>query len=165
MTFSQLVKGDNVFIDANIMTYAAQPNPNWGPACLQLLQCVENQELFAFTSTAVIAEVSHRMMIEASVLFGWPFAGISNQLRSHLAAACKLTRFRAAVEKLLQSNIQIITVTQPHLLAALAVSQQVGLLTNDALIVAIMQARGLSKIASNDADSDRVPGITRYAPA
>jgi predicted nucleic acid-binding protein len=31
--------------------------------------------------------------------------------------------------------------------------------------VAIMQAHGLDKIASNDADFDRVPGITRYAPA
>jgi predicted nucleic acid-binding protein len=32
------------------------------------------------------------------------------------------------------------------------------------LIVAIMQANGLSKLASNDADFDRVPGLTRYAP-
>ena len=46
-----------------------------------------------------------------------------------------------------------------------ALSQQIGLLTNDALIVAVMRANGLTKIASNDADFDRVPGITRYAPA
>ena len=39
-----------------------------------------------------------------------------------------------------------------------------GLLTNDGLIVAVMQAHGLTKIASNDADFDRVPGLTRYAP-
>jgi predicted nucleic acid-binding protein len=30
--------------------------------------------------------------------------------------------------------------------------------------VAVMQANGLTKLASNDADFDRVPGITRYAP-
>jgi len=38
------------------------------------------------------------------------------------------------------------------------------LLSNDALIVAVMQANGLANLASNDADSDRVPGLTRYAP-
>jgi predicted nucleic acid-binding protein len=39
-----------------------------------------------------------------------------------------------------------------------------GLLGNDAMIVAVMQANGLTKLASNDADFDRVPGLTRYAP-
>jgi predicted nucleic acid-binding protein len=39
------------------------------------------------------------------------------------------------------------------------------LLTGDALIVAVMQAHGLSHLASNDTDFDRVPGLTRYAPA
>jgi predicted nucleic acid-binding protein len=33
------------------------------------------------------------------------------------------------------------------------------------LIVAIMQANGLTKLASNDTNFDRVPGLTRYAPA
>jgi len=38
-------------------------------------------------------------------------------------------------------------------------------LVGDALIVAVMQAKGLTLIASNDADFDRVPGLTRYTPA
>jgi predicted nucleic acid-binding protein len=50
------------------------------------------------------------------------------------------------------------------LLTAAAVCQQIGLLTNDGLIVAVMQANGLTKLASHDSDFDRVPGITRYAP-
>jgi predicted nucleic acid-binding protein len=48
---------------------------------------------------------------------------------------------------------------------AAMVSRQTGLLSNDALIVALMQANGLNKLASGDADFDRVPGLTRYAPA
>jgi hypothetical protein len=35
---------------------------------------------------------------------------------------------------------------------------------NDAITVALMQAHGLNKIASSDADFDHVPGLTRYAP-
>jgi predicted nucleic acid-binding protein len=45
------------------------------------------------------------------------------------------------------------------------VSQHTGLLTNDALVVAVMQANGLTNLASNDADFDRAPGLRRYAPA
>jgi predicted nucleic acid-binding protein len=37
-------------------------------------------------------------------------------------------------------------------------------LTDDALIVALMQANGLAKIASDDRDFDRDPGLSRYAP-
>jgi predicted nucleic acid-binding protein len=33
------------------------------------------------------------------------------------------------------------------------------------LTVAVMQAHGLDKVASSDPDFDRVPGLTRYAPA
>lgn len=40
-----------------------------------------------------------------------------------------------------------------------------GVLVSLALIVAVMQAHGLTHLASHDADFDRVPGITRIAPA
>jgi len=76
-----------------------------------------------------------------------------------------LRLFRTAVEKLLQSKLQILMVTPALLAAGVALSQHLGLLTNDGLIVATMQAQGLSRIASNDADFDRVPGIIRYAPS
>jgi predicted nucleic acid-binding protein len=53
-----------------------------------------------------------------------------------------------------------------HLVSLAAdVSRQFGLLCNDALIVATMRHEGLTNLASNDTDFDRVPGITRYAPA
>jgi predicted nucleic acid-binding protein len=39
-----------------------------------------------------------------------------------------------------------------------------ALLTNDAVIIALMQTRGLVTLASNDADFDRMAGITLNAP-
>jgi predicted nucleic acid-binding protein len=38
-------------------------------------------------------------------------------------------------------------------------------LHNDALIIAVMRAHGLTNLASADPDFDRVPGITRYGPS
>ena len=76
----------------------------------------------------------------------------------------RLTRFRQAVEDVPRMQIQVLTVAPPFIASAAALSQQTGLLSNDALIVAVMQANGLTNLASNDADFDRVPGLTRYAP-
>jgi predicted nucleic acid-binding protein len=166
MTFADLRPGEAVFVDANTLTYHFQPHPRWGPACSDLLRRIENQELVGFTSTHVLSEVSHRLMtIQASALLGWPFAGIGNRLRTNPAEVQKLTAFRQAIDQLLRSRLQVLTVPPPLLATAAAVSQQIGLLTNDGLIVAVMQANGLTNIASSDTDFDRVPGLARYAPA
>jgi hypothetical protein len=43
-------------------------------------------------------------------------------------------------------------------------SRQTGLLSNNPLIVPVMPANGLNKLASGDADFDGVSGLTRYTP-
>jgi predicted nucleic acid-binding protein len=166
MTFANLASGDNVFVDANTLTYHFEPHIRWGAACTQLLQRIESQQLTGYTSSHVSSEVSHRLMtIEARTRLGWQLAGIGNRLRTNPTEVCKLGLFRTSVEKLFQGRIKILTVSPAHMVAAVGLCQQIGLLTNDAFIVAVMQAHGLTNIASNDSDFDRVPGITRYAPA
>jgi predicted nucleic acid-binding protein len=130
------------------------------------LQRIERQDLVGYTSTHVLSEMAHRLMtVEARIRSGWSAGKLLQRLKQNPAAVQALTQHRTAVEEILQSRIQVLTIP-PALLAATAIlSQQHGLLTNDALIVALMQAHGLTNIASEDADFDRVPGITRYAPA
>jgi predicted nucleic acid-binding protein len=165
MIFADLVAGDAVFVDANSFIYALAPDPLLGPPCRQLLLRIENQELSGFTSVHLLGEVAHKLMtVEANALFGWPLAGMANRLRRHPAEVQKLTAFRKAIEQITQSQVQILTVSAAVLVSATAICQQTGLLINDSLIVALMRAHGLTKLASHDADFDRVPGITRYAP-
>jgi predicted nucleic acid-binding protein len=152
--------------DASTLVYGSSLHPQFGPACTDLLGRVERQELSGCTSTHVVNEVAHRLMtLEAITLFHWPQTGIGNRLRTHPAEVTKRTAFRSAVDKIVGSNLQILTVAPPLLTSAVALCQQIGLLINDALIVAVMQAHGLTHLASSDADFDRVPGLTRYAPA
>jgi len=166
MTFAALTTGDAVFVDANTLIHLFQPHPQWGHSCLQLIQRIDNQDLIGFTSTHVVSEVSHRLMtIEANHALGWSIAGISNRLRANPHEVQKLSLFRRAVEQIAQSRLQILTITPSVLIAGAALCQQLGLLTNDAITVALMQAQGLSKIATSDTDFDRVPGLTRYGPA
>lgn len=165
MIFDDISVGVSVFVDANILTYYFQPHPALGPACEQLVRRMERGQLIGLTSTHVLGELAHRMMtIEAIDALNWPVQGIGNRLRNNPSEVQKLGRFRLALDEVLHSKIQVLTVSPANLAASTLLCQQIGLLTNDALIVAVMQANGLMHLASNDADFDRVPGLTRYAP-
>jgi predicted nucleic acid-binding protein len=165
MTFADLLAGDPVFVDANTLVYHFQPHPVLGSVCSALIKRLELREVAGFTSSHVVAEVAHRLMtLEAMKRFGWPAPGIVPRLRKHPGEVQKLTDFRQAIEKIPLLHFRILDVTQAFIEKATEISQQTGLLTNDAVIVAVMRAHGLTKLASHDADFDRVPGLTRYAP-
>jgi predicted nucleic acid-binding protein len=166
MTFDDLAFGDSLFVDANPLVYYFAGDPAFGAACRRLVQRIETQDLLGFTSTHVLGEVAHRLMILEAVRWpGWAAGKVKKRLRQQPGALQNLTRFRTATETILQSRLQVLTIAPSLLGAAAAVSQQHGLLTNDALTLAWMQAHGLTRIASGDTDFDRVLGLTRYAPA
>jgi predicted nucleic acid-binding protein len=165
MTFADLAANDVLFLDANTLVYHFASHQVFGPAANQLMTRIENQQLEGYTSTHVLSEAAHRlMMIEAATLPGWKQTKVKLRLLQQPSALQNLTLFRSAVETVLQSRIQILTIAPSLIVSAAVISQQVGLLSNDALIVAVMQANGLTNLASHDADFDGAPGITRYAP-
>jgi predicted nucleic acid-binding protein len=165
MTFLDLVAGDDVFIDANTFVYYFAPDPRWSLSCGQLLQRIQNQEIAGHTSAAILSEVGHRLMtIEARIRHGWTSGKVFQRLKQNPHIVRTLTKSEAAVASINGSRVHIFPVDSALIVIAAAVSRQIGLLSNDALTVALMQANGLTKLASNDADLDPVPGITRYAP-
>jgi predicted nucleic acid-binding protein len=166
LTFADVPSGAALFLDANTFVYAHSLHPQFGPPSRDLLERIERQELSGFTSAHVLGETAHRLMtLEACTTFGWPFAGIAPRLRRHPAEVRTLTLFRQAIDDILASAVQVLALDGPLISAAGDVSRQTGLLTNDALVVAVMQQHGLTHLASHDADFDRLPGLTRYAPA
>ncbi len=165
MKLDDLQAGENVFLDSNTLVYHFIPFPVLGPLCTKLINRIERKEVFGFTSTHVLSEVAHRLMTtEASQLFGWK-TKVVNRLKQQPAAIQKLTTFRQAIERIPQIGIQILIIPEQMIATAAALSVQYGLLSNDALLVALMQANGLSNLASSDADFDRVPGLVRYSAA
>jgi predicted nucleic acid-binding protein len=165
MIYSDLPAGATAFVDAGVFIHHFEPNLQFGPAATEFLERIENQEINGVTSTHIISEVAHRLMtIEAMQAFGWKSGGIALHLRNHPAQVQTLKRFRQAVQEIPLFNIRILTIDPAWLDIAAEVSQQTGLLHNDALTIAVMRAYALTKLASADLDFDRVPGITRYGP-
>jgi len=166
MTFTDIPPGESVFVDANTLVYHFVPDPDFGPPCRDLLERLATNELVGYTSAHVVSNVAHRIMtIEAVARFGWPAAGIARRLLRHPDDVRQLTRFRQVVDEIPGFGIQVLPITMPLVSAAAEISQQHGLLSGDALVVAVMREHGLVNLASHDADFDRVAGLTRYSPA
>jgi len=163
--FADLATGETVFLDANPLAYYFGPDPLFGPIARQLLTRIANGEVRAVTSTHVISEMSHHLMtLEAASVFGWT-SKVVTHLKQQPANIHKLSKFRQAVERVRVLGISVLAVEAPQVEAAAGISQQFGLLTNDGVVVAMMQHQGIVNLASNDADFVRVPWITRYAAA
>jgi predicted nucleic acid-binding protein len=165
MNFAQVPAGAAIFLDANTLVYHFTSHPTFGPACTQLVKRIEHQHLTGFISTHVLSEIAHRLMtLEAVDRFGWPPTGIAARLRKHHVEIPKLSLHVQAVAQIPLMGIQAVAITPPLVEAATLTSQQFELLTGDALVVSVMQAHGLTHLASNDADFDRVPWLARYGP-
>ncbi len=166
MIFTDLPAGVSVFLDANTLLYHFTADANYGAACTDLVERIERQELTGFTSTHVVSEAAHRLMtIEAAQRFNRPFTGIAPWLKKHSNEVQQLTQFRQAIQEVPRYRLQVLTIPADLLDAAAAITQQAGLLHNDALIVALMRLHSITNLASADTDFDRVAGLTRYAPA
>ena len=162
--FANIPRGAAVFVDANSLVHHFTNHPTLGAASTDLLERMERQEFTGYTSATVLGELSHRLMtVEAVSVFGWPYQGIANRLRRRPADVQQLARYRQAIDELAAIPIQILPITGSFVSLAADVTKQYGLLTNDALIVVVMQNNGLSHLASNDSDFDRVTGLIRYS--
>ena len=165
MNFAAIPLGESVFLDANVFVYDFGPDPSFGPPSRALLECIEQGKLHGYVSADVLHDVAHRLMtLEACQTLGWSYVGIGPRLRCHPADIQNLQRFRQALDEIVAIGIHVLPIAVQNVLLAGDLSRQHGLLSGDALILAVMQSHGLTNLASNDADFDRVPGITRYTP-
>jgi predicted nucleic acid-binding protein len=165
MIFTSISPGATIFLDANTLIYHFANDAKCGAACTQLLKRIELHQLNGLTSAHVLGDVAHRLMtLEAIGGKSWPAAGIAARLRKHHVEIPTLSVARQAIARIPLLGIQVLPITFDLIEAATLRSQQYELLTGDALIVAVMQANGVTNIASNDADFDRVPSLTRYCP-
>ncbi len=165
MTIDQIPRGARVFIDSNMLIYHFQPHPVLGTVCNRLMQRIERQEIMGATSSAVLGELAHRLMvIEASTLPGWSGGKVMNRLQQRPGVIHQLSLFQTAVDAVVQSKIEVLAVDGSLVSAAGKLCRQHGLLTNDALCLALMERENITGLASHDSDFDRVPGITRYEP-
>jgi predicted nucleic acid-binding protein len=157
--------GTTVFFDANILHYALVPTTPFSELVYPLMDRLSAGEITGVVSVQVLADVQHKTMMSLLAsqfqlsrikLVGWA--------KKHPAELRTLTGLSEAIQLLRSAAVKVLPLDAAALDEAARISTQYGLLTNDAVIVALMERHGISNLATNDDDFDRVPGITVWKP-
>ena len=165
MIFGKISPGESVFVDSNTLIYHFAQDHSFGAASTEFFERIARGELFGFVSTHILIETSHRLMLlEAQRTFGWPIPGTQRRLHKQPARIRQLSQFVASIADLARSPLTALPITLQTVLSSNELAARIGLLSNDALTVAVMQENGIANLASHDSDFDRVPGIKRYGP-
>jgi predicted nucleic acid-binding protein len=139
--------------------------PPLSDECSDFLKRIEQHQVIGITSSAALAEAIHKVMLaEASARHGLERKGLAHYLQRHPNLLAGLHEHKQVPVLVRALNIQVETVTLGLLDAAADLSVQLGLLTNDATTIAVMESLGLSHLATNNDNFDRVPGITVWKP-
>ena len=129
MKLADLVDGDSVFLDANILIYHFAAHPILGPSCNDLIRRVENNAILAFTSTAVLSDLAHHLMVfEASAAFGW-MTKVVQHLLQNPSAVTQLSKFHQSIAEIPKLGIRILTIAEDAVESAALLSRGTGLLS------------------------------------
>ena len=150
-----------VIIDANVFIYALSGR---SAECRQLFERCLREEVTGIALFETVNEVTHRLMIAEALSKGLITAGGAKALRNKFQQITTLTDYWLDTQRILALNLLFMPVNETIIRNAQTVRQEAGLLTNDSMIVAGMREYGLSFLASNDADFERVRDITVFKP-
>ncbi|MCK4315546.1 MAG: PIN domain-containing protein [Anaerolineae bacterium] len=158
--------GTRIFMDASVLVLHLTGHPKLGPPCRDFLERCSSREIEGCTSVIAASETIHRVMVnEARTSFGFATSAETiNYLKRHPEAVKGLRQHLAVASKIYHLGVKILPVSYKHLHRSKQVRQRYGLLTNDSLIVAVMQRHRLRHLATHDRDFDRVPTLHVWGP-
>lgn len=166
MYLQDIAPGQKVFIDANIFVYHFSKDSGFNKSCRDFLLKVESSEIHGFTSAAVILEATHRlMMVEATSIIESDIRNLPKYLKQNPEIAKKLTKHLAVPGKIASLNIEIVPVTLKAVEESQRFKAEYGFMSNDSLALLVMKELGLTALASNDSDFNRVEWLNIYLPA
>jgi predicted nucleic acid-binding protein len=150
-----LPDGTSCFVDANILYYALVPTPHLTEPCLTLLRRAIDGKVSLSTSISVLSDAIHKVMIsEVAQLLGRDRAGLIGYLGKHPEVISQLVEYPKAMDRLSMVPMRTLAMDRQLLHDATRLAVQYRLLTNDAVIVALMQSYGLIHLVTNDDDFD-----------
>jgi len=155
-----------VMIDANILVYALFPQASQHTSCKHLLERGALGDLSLHIVISATADVIHRAMVLEILEQGIQKKSTDAvaYLKQYPRTVSQLTRYKTILRDITQARIAILPLTYRDLHASRQFRDIYGLLTNDSLIVAVMQRERIQFLATNDTDFERIPGITVRQP-
>jgi predicted nucleic acid-binding protein len=156
-----LPAGTRLFLDTNIFVYAFLGHSKQS---LDLLGRCATEQVLGITSLDVVNEVTHRMMLAEALGKGVIKRDSVRDLRGKWREVAKLTEYWMQTSAIFGLNILVLPTDEARLRRAQTIRTRHGLLTNDSLIVAVMEEFEIQSLATRDNDFDHISELTVYKP-
>lgn len=162
---SDIPDQSEIFVDANIFVYHFSGPTEYTDSCTEFLQRIEDAKISGFTSALVLAETLHRLMIiEATTKLSIEPRMAIRHLKAHPPDVQKLTDHLLIPERIRSLGVQVLPVDADDVLSSSEIKKECGLLTNDAINLAVLRRARLKIIATNDPDFERVSDLVVWKP-
>lgn len=159
LALAQVPSGVDLFVDSNILIYALT---GVSAECLDFVRRFVEGEITAYASADVLSDVVHRLILaDATATTGRLVA--HRVLKRDPFLVRSLTRWQTKVADLLATPLIVDAVGLEDVRSLIAQIPVTGLLGKDALVYRSMASFGLTAIATNDADFERLD-LTVYKP-
>lgn len=156
-----LPRNSRVLVDANIILYAIQHHST---QCRELLKASDSGAIQGYITTIILAEVSHRRMMQEARSRGVSGSNLAKTLANKPQIVRGLSVYKQDMRDLLGGGLTLESVQPEDFYVALEAQSQYGLLTNDSLNYAVAKRLGISHIASADGNFNLVPDMTIHRP-
>lgn len=159
---AEVPSGSKIFVDTNILTYHLLKDPIYGAICKQFIERVENGDIAGFVSPVVISETTYNF-IKAYIVRKY---GVKpGDVVSVLKAKPEIIR-EVDTDKIseLFEIFTMLSISDLEVAETYRAIKNYNLLPNDAFHVAVMKKHGISNIATNDRDFERIDWIEVWKP-
>lgn len=157
-----LRSGSVILVDANIFVYGFLGQSE---QCVSMIERCRNEDLLGVTTTEVVSEVCHRLMLREAMDSGLINRPTASALKSKHHAISGLRKYWELTRQIFRLNLLVLGSDEARQHTAQRVRTEHGLLTNDSLIVATCLEYGVRALASRDTDFERIPELTVYRPS
>jgi predicted nucleic acid-binding protein len=163
MKLAKIPDGEWVAIDTNILIYA---NQGQSADCIEFLRRCASGALQGLVPLPMVAELVHALMLIEARENKWiGRQNPSRALASRPDLVRRLIRYQTQVREFFGMGLRIEPALAADILEALRIQREAGLLTNDALLLAVARRLNCSVIASADKRISSAPGFSVYAPS
>lgn len=162
-SLSSIRSGTWVAIDTNILIYA---NQRRSPECVDLLKRCVSGELQGVVPVPMAAELAHALMLIEARENNWvERANPARSLVQRPDLVRRLSRYEVQMREFFGLGLRIEPVGTRDILDSMLVTREAGLLTNDALLLAVARRLNCEAVATADKSVAAAPGFFVFGPS
>ncbi len=162
MDIKQLPAKTRCLVDANILIYHLNGASS---ECRDFLRRVASQEIEAYLTTIIVAEVLHRQMLIEAVEKGLVTSGKAlRKLKTQPEIIGKLTLHISQTKRLLRLPFTILHIDEDDISKSHSLRTKHHLFVNDSLNLACAKRHDIRHIVTHDGDFVRASGMAIWSP-